>query len=143
MAHSEDVYDEMRRIAQTWFAENWHTSDMVYNFQNTSKPLGATRWLTFGLMFGEPNDFAICGDSIRTDRLGLVVMQLFEDRDVGTAAVYALAGKAAALFESKRLGGMLFRSATVTMTDVEGDPMLQVNVSVPFKYEDHVVKGDA
>lgn len=68
-------------------------------------------------------------------RRGLVVVQIFTERDTGTARANALAAAAGALFEGKTIDQVAFTDANVVEVG-PSEKWHQVNVTISFTYDE-------
>lgn len=124
--HLSENFDEVAATAIAW--------DNV-KFQ----PTIGTPWVRFSIQGNISNFVSIGGVNVKTRRLGLLFAQVFIPEGTGTLRANQIADAVKTVVEATQLAtGENFKAATQIEIGNSSAGWYQVNVSVPFHYDEQV-----
>jgi hypothetical protein len=129
--------EQMRKNVQGFFASNFtgvEASNIAWDNVNFQIP--TTPWIRFGIQNTVANQVSTGGPSIKIRRGAIVFFQIFVPRGETTLVADNLADQIINVLECVSLStGETFRAASKTEVGITDD-WYQLNVSIPFYYDD-------
>jgi len=120
-------YDAARKTIQALLDDNWDTTKKVMSMNELPPESG--NWVRLNISSAESFRAAVKQKFYRHP--GLVVVQVFVEKDKGNGLAVQYGDSIASIFRGATGGGILFRAATVReIGPTEG--WYQVNVEIPF-----------
>lgn len=110
---------------------NWSTTPIA--FQNVDfDPPDNSEWVRLSILNGETVYNTLGGG---LEHLGVIMMQIFSPKNIGTATVRGYADTLAGIFENAEFNDVICRAASIDNIGVVND-WYQVNVNIPYyRYE--------
>ena len=96
-------------------------------------PVPDSSWCRLYIIDGDSFNTAIGGSCIK--RTGLVIVQVYTNTDIGSAAARDLADQISAVFSNVRDGSVQYLVANATRVGYT-DKIYQLNVSIPFELDE-------
>lgn len=124
-------YDAARKTIQNMLNDSWTTTAKVMSMNEVPPTSGD--WVRLSILDGEAQRAAI--HQARYRHPGLVVVQIFVEKDKGNGLAIQYGDSIASIFRGAAGGGITFRAATVReIGSAEG--WFQVNVEIQFQRDE-------
>lgn len=134
-------YSSIRKAIQSHLVANLSTGVVPVNrraWDNVvfSIPTDNTPWIRVSVL-NNVSKYASIGSTKKARREGLVSVQVFVPTDTDTNAAYTIVDAVVAVFETKLLNGIIFRSPNVREIG-SNEGWFQINIAVEFRADENV-----
>lgn len=141
-----DIYEKTSQLLEEHFQSNWEPDTTGYPVDWENVPFEQPedgKWVRFSIKFGESNQASL-GRNPMERIVGLVFLQFFHPRNVGTRTLRGAIGEAADLFRYRSLfatGCQIdIRSARVVEVGEKADHY-QSNLQIVFHVQHYATNG--
>lgn len=115
---------------------NWSATPIDWPNTQFDPPNPPAPWLRSNINEGDASRLTIGASTNSYRHPGVYTLQLFDALNVGDGPLTALADQAAALFQSWYGVNVVCRTATVRTIGDDGKGWYQINVIIPFYWDD-------
>ena len=113
----------------------WTATPLQYDNTKFVPPVNAP-WVRMAILDGDSSQISLGGSNRTVRAVGLLTFQIFSPAASGGRISSRLVDQLTALWRMVTVGGILFRTPSVTRVGDAGNGWYQVNVSIPFQRDE-------